>query len=134
MCPAPHDARLATAERESRVPGDLKLTRPELKAVWLVCAVQFINMLDSMMVLPLGPEFSRALNVPPSQIGLIGGAFVLAACVSGLIGSLVLDRFDRRRALVVCMVGLLAGTALSGFSATTKVKRCSAWVTFTRWR
>ena len=96
--------------------SDLKLTRPELKAVWLVCAVQFINMLDSMMVLPLGPEFSRALNVPPSQIGLIGGAFVLAACISGLIGSLVLDRFDRRRALVVCMVGLLAGTALSGFS------------------
>ncbi len=94
----------------------MNLTRPELKAVWLVCAVQFINMLDSMMVLPLGPEFSRALNVPPSQIGLIGGAFVLAACISGLIGSLILDRFDRRRALVVCMVGLFAGTALSGFS------------------
>lgn len=84
--------------------------------MWLVCAVQFINMLDSMMVLPLGPELSRALNVPPSQIGLIGGAFVLAACVSGLIGSLILDRFDRRRALAVCMVGLFAGTALSGFS------------------
>ena len=97
-------------------PNALRLTPAELKAVSLVCAVQFINMLDSMMVLPLGPEFSRALGVPPSQIGLIGGAFVLAACISGLIGSLILDRFDRRRALVVCMVGLFAGTALSALS------------------
>ena len=103
-------------EGQAGEPNALRLTRAELKAVILVCAVQFINMLDSMIVLPLGPEFSRALGIPPSQIGLIGGAFVLAACVSGLIGSLILDRFDRRRALAVCMVGLFTGTALSALS------------------
>ena len=88
----------------------------ELRILSLVCAVQIVNMTDSMMVFPLGPEFVTHLNIATTNIGIIGGAYVAAACISGLVGSLILDRFDRRNALGVAMVGLFLGTTLGGFA------------------
>lgn len=67
-----------------------------------------------MMVMPMGPDFAAALHIPVSRLGLIGGSYTAAACVTGLAGSLVLDRFDRRSALAVAMFGLVVGTVLGG--------------------
>lgn len=80
----------------------------------LVGAIQFVNVLDFMMVMPLGPDFAAALGIPTSQIGIVGGSYTAAASVAGVVGSLFLDRFDRRLALGVAMIGLVAGTALGG--------------------
>ena len=92
------------------------LTKAERNIVRLVAAIQFINILDFMMVLPLGPDFARALDIPNNRIGIIGGAYTAASFVSGLLGSLYLDRLDRRRALGLAMVGLVSATALGGLS------------------
>ena len=35
----------------------------ERKIIFLVGAVQFVNILDFMIVMPLGPDFSRALDI-----------------------------------------------------------------------
>jgi predicted MFS family arabinose efflux permease len=86
----------------------------ERTIVFLVGAVQFVNILDFMMVMPMGPDFAAALNIPTSSLGLIGGSYTAAACVTGLAGAFVLDRFDRRSALGVAMVGLVIGTLLGG--------------------
>jgi predicted MFS family arabinose efflux permease len=88
----------------------------ERTLVLLVAAVQFVNILDFMMIMPLGPDFAAALDIPTSHIGVLGGAYTLAAAVSGIVGSRVLDRFDRRTALVLAMVGLTVGTAAGGFA------------------
>ena len=88
----------------------------ERTVILLVAAVQFVNILDFMMVMPLGPDFAKALAIPTAHIGYIGGAYTLAAAIAGMIGSLFLDRFDRRKALAVAMLGLVAATALGGFS------------------
>ena len=55
----------------------------ERAIVFLVGAVQFVNILDFMMVMPLGPDFSRALGIPTSHLGYIGGAYTAAASVAG---------------------------------------------------
>ena len=88
----------------------------ERKIVFLVGAVQFINILDFVMVSPLGQDFARALGFPASSIGLVVGAYTAAACIAGLAGALFLDRFDRRSALAFCMAGLILGTAAGGFA------------------
>jgi len=85
--------------------------------IFLVGAVQFINILDFMMVMPLGPDFSAALGIPLSHLGYIGGAYTAAASISGLAGVFFLDAFDRRQALAVAMGGLVLGT-LAGAAAT----------------
>lgn len=79
--------------------------------LFLVAAVHFINILDFMMVMPLGPDFSAALGIPPNRLGLIGGSYTVAAAVAGVVSSLFLDRFDRRKALGVSMFGLVLATA-----------------------
>jgi predicted MFS family arabinose efflux permease len=84
--------------------------------VFLIGAVQFVNILDFVMVMPLGPDFARALNIPLSQLGLVGGSYTLAAAAAGLLGSLFLDRFDRRSALAVAMGGLALGTFAGGLA------------------
>ena len=88
----------------------------ELTLVFLIAAVQFVNILDFVMVMPLGPDFAAALAIPLSTLGYIAGAYTFAAALAGLAGSLFLDRFDRRRALAVAMFGLVCGTALGGFA------------------
>ena len=83
----------------------------------LVAAVQFVNILDFVMVMPMGPDFAAALAIPLSSLGYIGGAYTFSAAIAGLGGSFFLDRFDRRQALAVAMAGLVIGTALGGFAA-----------------
>src|SRR6476469_6225403 len=90
----------------------------ERTIVFLVGAIQFVNILDFMMVMPLGPDFAVGLGIPAAHLGYIGGSYTAAAAVSGLVGSLFLDRFDRRQALGVAMLGLVIGTLSGGFATS----------------
>jgi predicted MFS family arabinose efflux permease len=94
----------------------MKNTTSERTIILLVAAVQFINILDFVMVMPLGPYFAHDLGMPTSELGSVGAAYTAAAAIAGLIGSAVLDRFDRRTALGVTILGLVAGTAAGGFA------------------
>ncbi|MGK4004652.1 MFS transporter [Sorangium sp. So ce1036] len=90
--------------------------RSERSLLFLVAAVQFVNLLDFMMVMPLGPDFAVALGISMSDIGLIGGSYTAAAALSGVACASFLDRFDRRSALLVALLGLVAGTAAGGLA------------------
>jgi predicted MFS family arabinose efflux permease len=89
-------------------------SRREAGIVFAVAAVQFINVLDFVMVTPLGPFFAPGLGIPPSQLGYVSASYTAAASLAGLVGAVVLDRFDRRSALAVCMLGLGSATLLGG--------------------
>jgi predicted MFS family arabinose efflux permease len=88
----------------------------ERRIIFLVGAIQFVNVLDFMMVMPLGPDFAVSLGISNAQLGLIGGSYTAAAAVTGLVGSFFLDRFDRRVALAVAMLGLALGTLAGAFA------------------
>ncbi len=93
-----------------------QMTRGQWIIVLLIGAVQFVNILDFVIVMPLGPDFAKALGVPESNLGYVGGAYTGAAAISGLLGSLFLDFFDRRKALAAAMFGLVVGTASAGLA------------------
>ena len=88
----------------------------ERKIILLLAAVSFVNILDFVMVIPLGPEFARGLGTPTSRLGLLGTSYTGAAALAGLVGTLFLDRFDRRSALTVAMLGLVTATAAGGLA------------------
>ena len=88
----------------------------ERRVILLVALVQLVNVLDFVMVMPLGQDFADALAIPESRLGLVGGSYTASAAIAGLIASRFLDRFDRRRALTVAMLGLVAATAAGGFA------------------
>jgi predicted MFS family arabinose efflux permease len=88
----------------------------ERALLFLVGAVQFVNVLDFMMVMPLGPDFAAGLGIDPSKLGLVGGAYTAAAAAAGVAGATFLDRFDRRLALGGAILGLVLGTLAGGFA------------------
>jgi predicted MFS family arabinose efflux permease len=100
----------------SEPPAGDRAPSSERRLVFLLAAVQFVNILDFMIVMPLGPDFAAGLGIPTSRRGIIGGSYTAAAAVAGLVGAQFLDRFDRRRALAVAMLGLVAGTAAASFA------------------
>jgi predicted MFS family arabinose efflux permease len=88
----------------------------ERAVIFLIGAVQFVNILDFVMVMPLGPDFARGLGIESSHIGYIAGSYTAAASVAGLVGGAFLDRFDRRKALAVSMLGLVVATGAGGLA------------------
>lgn len=82
----------------------------------LIAAVQAVNILDFMMVMPMGPWFAEGLGFPVSHVSWLGGAYTAAAAVTGIAASFFLDRFDRRKALAVSLIGLALGTVAGGFA------------------
>jgi predicted MFS family arabinose efflux permease len=90
----------------------------ERKLVFLLASVQFVNIVDFMMVMPLGPTLAGPLGIPTSRLGVVVASYTAAAAVAGIIGALFLDRFDRKRALMVAMIGLAGGTAAGALAQT----------------
>lgn len=86
------------------------------RIIGLVASVQFFVALEGSMLLPLAPLLAARLHFPVEHAGYLNGAFLASAAVSGLIGSLLLDRYDRRVALSLALAGLAVGTAAAGLA------------------
>jgi predicted MFS family arabinose efflux permease len=88
----------------------------ERRLIFVLAVVQFVNILDFMMVMPLGPDLACSLGIPLSKLGVIGGSYTAAAALSGFACAFFLDRFDRRPALALSLFGLALGTFAGGFA------------------
>ncbi len=84
--------------------------------MWVVAAVQFTNILDFVIIMPLGPQFMRVFSVGPQEFGLIVSSYTFSAGISGLIGAFFIDRFDRRTAMLILYAGFTVGTGLCAFA------------------
>ncbi len=82
---------------------------------WLLltlAGVQFTHILDFMIMMPLGPQFTRIFGIGNAQFGLLVSAYTLSAGVSGLLASMVMDRFGRKR-LLLWLYGLFGLATLA---------------------
>jgi len=84
--------------------------------LFIVSAVQFVNILDFMMVMPLGPDFAPALGIKVADLGWVGGSYTAASAVAGIISSLFIDKLDRKVALIGALTGLMLATAFGGIA------------------
>jgi predicted MFS family arabinose efflux permease len=91
---------------------DAEQQRGERIILFILAAVQFTTIVDFMIVMPLGPQFMRTLNIDPAQFGLIVSSYTFAAGAAGLVASSVVDRFARRTAFMALYAGFLIGTLL----------------------
>lgn len=84
----------------------------EKKVIWFMALIQFINAVDFMIVMPLGADFASALHMSAANIGYLGGSYTLAAAVSSLLVAKYIDRFDRKRVVLVMLIGLSVATLM----------------------
>ncbi|MBY0518645.1 MAG: MFS transporter [Bacteriovoracaceae bacterium] len=91
-------------------------TKREKLIVYLLGAIQFVHILDFVILMPLGPMLMRTFNVTTSQFGLLVSSYTFAAGISNFLASIIADRFERKRILQVCFIGFLIGTGLCAFA------------------
>ena len=82
----------------------------ERRLLWLLAGFQFTHVLDFMMMTPLSPQFMRLWGISAQQFGLLVSIYAVAAAAAGLAAAFVIDRFDRRRALLFVYAGFVFAT------------------------
>lgn len=86
----------------------------ELILLLTLAAVQFTNVMDFMIMMPLGPQLMRLFDITPQQFGLIVSSYTFSAGLFGFIGAFFIDRFNRKNALVLIYFGFVVGTLACG--------------------
>lgn len=93
-----------------------RLTGQEMQFLFVLAAVQFNHIVDFMLMMPLGPQLMRFLNINTVQFGYLVSSYTFSAAASGLVCSLFMDRFDRKKLLLVLSFGFSIGTGLCGYT------------------
>ena len=84
----------------------------------LLTFLQFSVILDFMILSPLGAMLMPQLSITPAQFGLLVSVYAFSAGASGLLAAGFVDRFDRKRLLLVFYGGFVAGTLMCGLART----------------
>jgi MFS transporter, DHA1 family, inner membrane transport protein len=93
-------------------PREDRLTRRHWVLLLVLACVQFCHVFDFIIMVPLGPALAKSLRVNTRQFGLLVSSYGFAACVTALLMSRWVDRFDRKRSLLLLFGGFIAGTFL----------------------
>jgi len=84
----------------------------------LLATVQFTHIMDFMVMMPLGPQLMRELNIGPEQFSGMVAAYTFSAGIVGLLAAPFMDRFDRRKLLLFTYVGFILGTLACALAHT----------------
>ncbi len=92
---------------------------PYQKMVVLILALlQFVIVLDFMIIAPIGDVLMKTLNITTEQFSLVVSAYAFSAAISGIAIAGFADRYDRKKMLLVFVAGFIAGTVFCGLSNT----------------
>ena len=69
-----------------------------------LAGIQFTHVLDFMIMMPLGPILMRELGISTQEFGLLVASYSFSAALSGLLASIFVDRFERKRLLLSVFV------------------------------
>lgn len=92
--------------------GEDHLTRQHWLLLLVLASVQFCHVFDFIIMVPLGPALEKDLHINTRQFGLLVSSYGFAACITALLMSRWVDRFDRKRSLLFLFGGFIAGTLL----------------------
>ena len=88
---------------------------------WLLltlAAINFTHIVDFMVMMPLGPQFTALFSISDAQFGLLVSAYTLAAGASGLFATTYVDRFERKTLLLRLYAGFALATLACGLAPT----------------
>jgi predicted MFS family arabinose efflux permease len=86
--------------------------------LWSLASINFTHIVDFMVMMPLGPQLTQLFHLTDAQFGLLVSAYSLAAGLSGLLVSMVIDRFERKRAVLWVYAGFAVATLCCGLAPT----------------
>ncbi|MDF9827128.1 DHA1 family inner membrane transport protein [Ereboglobus sp. PH5-10] len=115
----------------SFTPATLPNGKPinERLTLFVLAAVQFTHILDFMIMQPLGSRLMAVFSITPGQFTRLVAVYGLAAAVSGFLAGFVLDRVNRKHALLTLYGGFALSTLCCALAPTywaLLAARCAA--------
>ena len=89
------------------------------RELWLLltlAGIQFTHIVDFMVMMPLGPLFTKLFDISDAKFGLLVSAYTFSAGASGLLASFYVDRFSRKKLLLTLYVLFAAATLACGLA------------------
>ena len=93
--------------------------RQERNILLVLAAIQFTNIVDFMIMMPMGDILKKELMIGPGAYGFLVSSYGLAAGLSSFLGVFYLDSLDRKKALLVAYMGFILGTMSSAIVPNT---------------
>lgn len=100
----------STIEPRRASAAETRLTASEWGLLAVLTLMQFSVTIDFLIIAPLGPQLMRVFNIDTVQFGHTVAAYAFGAGISSFTAAFFLDRFDRKRALLVLYTGFTLGT------------------------
>ncbi|MDD2721285.1 MAG: MFS transporter [Gallionella sp.] len=77
-----------------------------------LAGMQFSHILDFMIMMPLGPILMTEFGIGTHEFGILVASYSFSAALSGLLAATFVDRFERKR-LLILMFGLFGLATLA---------------------
>lgn len=88
------------------------MTKQEKIILILLAALNFTHILDFIIMMPL----DNYLHLSSFKFSILVAAYSISAFISGLLVAMFIDRFDRKRSLLIAYIGFVSGTLACGFA------------------
>ncbi len=88
------------------------MKKEEIIILLTLAAVQFTNIMDFMVLMPLAPKIIGAFDLSAENWTYLVASYTLAATASGILALFFIDRIGRRQFLLIAYSGFLIGTFL----------------------
>ena len=92
------------------------MKRKEIALLLILALVQFTNIVDFMIIMPLGPVLRDLWKISSSEFSRLVSFFSIGAFISAMACIAFVDRFDRKKVLLIVYAGFTTGTFLCGLS------------------
>ncbi len=90
--------------------------RQEKILLGVLAFINFSHIVDFMIVMPMGPRLMRTFNISPHQLGVLLSSYSFSAAAMAIVISFFVDRFDRKKNLLVFYIGFCTSTVACAFS------------------
>ena len=84
----------------------------------LLAAVQFTNILDFVIIMPIAPWAKERFHIDSRHFGNVVAAYGFASFAGSILAAKFLDRFGRKQALLTLYLGFTLSTLLCGLAPT----------------
>jgi len=92
------------------------MTRKERTILFVLASLNFTHLLDFMIMMPLSNYLIPYFKINAMLFSVLVASYSISAFVSGLVISMFIDRFDRKRSLIIAYTGFVIGTIACGFA------------------
>lgn len=92
------------------------MTRKEISLLIILAAINFTNIMDFMIMMPMQEFLENSFTITPREFGMLVSAYAFSAFAASMTASFIVDRFDRKHVLLVAFSGLIIGTFACGIA------------------